>query len=117
MSSKPSVVARPLILLVRGYRRYVSPLFGPVCRFQPSCSAYGLEALRAHGAVRGGWLTVKRIGRCHPFTAGGYDPVPPSHAAGEAVRAGRADEALTGHDDQAHVERRRRQWRPRGANR
>jgi putative membrane protein insertion efficiency factor len=116
------VAARPLILLVRAYRRFVSPLLGPVCRFEPSCSAYGLEALRVHGAVRGGWLTVKRIGRCHPFTAGGYDPVPPSRdgavpAVGETGRAGQVREAVTGHDDQAHVERRRRQWRARGANR
>lgn len=115
MSRKPSVVAQALILPVRFYRRFVSPLFGPVCRFHPSCSAYGLEALQVHGAIRGGWLTIKRIGRCHPFTAGGYDPVPPSRAG--AVPARQAPEALTGHDDRAPVERRRRQWRARGANR
>lgn len=121
------MVARALILLVRSYRRFVSPLFGPVCRFRPSCSAYGLEALRVHGAIRGSWLTIKRVGRCHPFTAGGYDPVPPprngavpaGQAGGvdQAVRTGQVAEAETEHDDQAHVERRRLQWRPRGANR
>lgn len=71
-------VARVLMLPIVGYRRWISPLFGPVCRFQPSCSAYALEALGTHGAVRGTWLTMRRIARCHPFHPGGYDPVPPS---------------------------------------
>jgi uncharacterized protein len=70
--------ARVLMLLVRGYRRFLSPLLGQQCRFYPTCSAYSLEALRVHGALRGTWLTVCRIGRCHPFNRGGYDPVPPS---------------------------------------
>ena len=65
-----------LLLLVRGYRRFVSPLLRPSCRFAPSCSAYAEEALRRHGGVRGGWLAVRRIARCHPFHPGGYDPVP-----------------------------------------
>ncbi|MQY05279.1 membrane protein insertion efficiency factor YidD [Actinomadura macrotermitis] len=73
--------ARVLILLVRGYRRFLSPLLGQQCRFQPSCSAYGLEALQVHGALRGSWLTARRIGRCHPFNRGGLDPVPPRRAA------------------------------------
>ncbi|RJL32153.1 membrane protein insertion efficiency factor YidD [Bailinhaonella thermotolerans] len=70
------VVARFLMSGVRFYRRFISPLLGPRCRFEPSCSAYGLEAIGVHGALRGTWLTIRRIGRCHPFHPGGYDPVP-----------------------------------------
>jgi putative membrane protein insertion efficiency factor len=69
-------VAWVLAGLVRLYQLVVSPWLGPSCRFEPSCSAYALEALRTHGALRGGWLTVRRLGRCQPFSAGGYDPVP-----------------------------------------
>jgi putative membrane protein insertion efficiency factor len=76
--ARPSVPAWLLIRLITLYRRYVSPLLGQRCRFYPSCSAYGLEAVREHGALRGSWLAVRRIGRCHPFHPGGYDPVPPS---------------------------------------
>ena len=76
-AGSPGPVASLLILLVRAYRRFLSPLLGQQCRFQPSCSAYGLEALHTHGALRGSWLTVRRIARCHPFHPGGYDPVPP----------------------------------------
>ncbi len=73
--------ARVLMVLVTGYRRFVSPLLPPTCRFTPTCSAYSLEALRTHGALRGSWLTVRRISRCHPFHPGGYDPVPPPKGA------------------------------------
>jgi putative membrane protein insertion efficiency factor len=66
-----------LMLFVRGYRNFLSPLLPPSCRFTPTCSAYGLESLRVHGALKGSWLTVRRIARCHPFHPGGYDPVPP----------------------------------------
>jgi len=76
-SSAPSLAARALIVPVIGYRRFVSPLLPPVCRFYPSCSEYALEALRTHGAMRGLWLAVRRLARCHPFNPGGYDPVPP----------------------------------------
>ena len=62
--------------LLTGYQRFVSPLLGPRCRFYPSCSAYALEAVRVHGALRGSWLAVRRLSRCHPFHAGGLDPVP-----------------------------------------
>ncbi|MCY4360431.1 membrane protein insertion efficiency factor YidD [Candidatus Synechococcus spongiarum] len=66
----------PLIGLIGLYQRFVSPLLGPRCRFSPSCSAYAMEALDRHGLWRGGWLSVWRLLRCHPCTAGGYDPVP-----------------------------------------
>jgi uncharacterized protein len=65
-----------LLGLVRGYRIFISPLFLPSCRFYPSCSQYGLEAIDTHGPLKGTWLTVKRISRCHPWSEGGYDPVP-----------------------------------------
>ncbi|MWD30731.1 membrane protein insertion efficiency factor YidD, partial [Aquicoccus sp. SCR17] len=61
--------------LLTVYRAVVSPLYGPVCRFFPSCSAYGLEAVHVHGAVKGSWLAARRIGRCHPWNDGGVDPV------------------------------------------
>ena len=68
-----------LILLLTAYRKVVSPLYGPVCRFFPSCSAYALEAVTVHGAVKGSWLAVRRLGRCHPWNAGGVDHVPAGH--------------------------------------
>ncbi|WP_327088579.1 membrane protein insertion efficiency factor YidD [Nonomuraea sp. NBC_01738] len=74
---EPSLPARLFIAPIRFYRAFISPMLGPRCRFYPSCSAYGLEAIAVHGALRGIWLTVRRIGRCHPFHPGGIDPVPP----------------------------------------
>ncbi|GAA1932932.1 membrane protein insertion efficiency factor YidD [Nocardioides marmoribigeumensis] len=65
-----------LIWLLKGYRFAISPLYGQVCRFYPTCSAYALEAVTEHGALRGSWLAVRRVGRCHPWNPGGYDPVP-----------------------------------------
>ncbi|MDR1395897.1 MAG: membrane protein insertion efficiency factor YidD [Deltaproteobacteria bacterium] len=62
--------------LIRFYQRFLSPLWPPVCRFQPTCSAYALEALKRHGLWRGIWLTIRRLSRCHPFCKGGFDPVP-----------------------------------------
>ena len=67
-----------LLLVIRGYRSFVSPLFPPSCRFQPTCSQYALQSVERFGAWRGGWLTLKRLLRCHPFHPGGYDPVPPT---------------------------------------
>ena len=64
------------ILLVRGYQVSLGPLLPAACRYYPSCSAYAIQALERHGAWRGGWLALRRIGRCHPFRPGGYDPVP-----------------------------------------
>jgi len=65
-----------LSLPVRAYRLVLSPYVGHGCRYQPTCSAYALDALNRHGALKGGWLAVRRIGRCHPFGGSGYDPVP-----------------------------------------
>ena len=70
------LLAWPLLGLVALYRVTISPWLGANCRFEPSCSAYAMEALRAHGAFRGTWLTIRRIGRCHPWGGSGYDPVP-----------------------------------------
>lgn len=64
------------VWLIRGYKRWLSPLLPPVCRFTPSCSEYAAEAFSRHGFVKGSWLTLWRILRCNPFCAGGYDPVP-----------------------------------------
>jgi len=69
-------MSRILVLLVRGYQVAISPLLPSSCRYYPSCSAYAVEALERHGAMRGGWLAIRRIARCHPFKPGGYDPVP-----------------------------------------
>lgn len=65
-----------LIVLLKVYRLVISPLYGDVCRYYPSCSAYALGAVARHGAVRGSWYAARRLLRCHPWAAGGYDPVP-----------------------------------------
>jgi putative membrane protein insertion efficiency factor len=65
-----------LIGFLKVYRLLISPLYGNVCRYYPSCSAYALRAVSVHGAVKGSWLTVRRLLRCHPWSPGGYDPVP-----------------------------------------
>ena len=67
--------------LIRGYQRFVSPLLGRNCRYHPTCSQYAVKALEAHGLLRGGWLAVRRLGRCHPWHEGGFDPVPPARDA------------------------------------
>ena len=66
-----------LIGLLRAYRFAISPLYGQVCRYHPSCSAYALEAVTVHGSLKGTWLAVRRVARCNPWSRGGYDPVPP----------------------------------------
>jgi len=78
---RPSAGAWLLLALIGGYRRFISPLLGTRCRFAPSCSAYALEAVQEHGALRGSWLAVRRVARCQPFNKGGFDPVPPGRAA------------------------------------
>ena len=70
------MIARFLLLLVGAYRVLVSPVLPQACRFHPSCSSYAEEALRRHGALQGGWLAARRVCRCGPWHAGGYDPVP-----------------------------------------
>jgi hypothetical protein len=71
------VARRILIALVRAYQVGISPLIPPSCRYQPTCSAYAVEALERHGASRGTWLTMRRLLRCHPWGGEGHDPVPP----------------------------------------
>ena len=70
------MIGRLLLSLVRAYRWLISPMLPPACRFHPSCSSYAEEALQRHGALRGGWLATRRVCRCGPWHAGGYDPVP-----------------------------------------
>lgn len=68
---------RIAILVIRGYQLLLSPLLGNNCRYHPTCSEYAIEAISAHGLVRGAWLATRRIGRCHPWGGAGHDPVPP----------------------------------------
>jgi len=66
----------PLVLLIRFYQYVISPAIGPKCRYTPTCSSYGIEALKKHGPIKGLWLTIKRVSKCHPWGGSGYDPVP-----------------------------------------
>lgn len=70
------MLAKLLVMAVRGYQMVVSPWLPPACRYTPSCSQYAIEALQRHGALKGTWLAARRLARCHPFRAGGHDPVP-----------------------------------------
>ena len=70
------VLIYPFVLLIRGYQVLISPLFPSTCRYNPTCSHYSIEALKTHGLFRGSWLSIKRIGSCHPWGGKGYDPVP-----------------------------------------
>ncbi len=75
-AGRPGLVARVLLALIGFYRAAISPALPPSCRYTPSCSAYAVEAVERFGAGRGSWLAVRRLLRCHPFHAGGHDPVP-----------------------------------------
>ncbi|WP_106420186.1 membrane protein insertion efficiency factor YidD [Salinicola tamaricis] len=87
--------------MIQGYRYLISPLLGPRCRFWPTCSSYALEAIKLHGPWRGGWLTLKRLGKCHPFHPGGVDPVPePRRRCRCAAREPFRDGAI--HDTPVH---------------
>ncbi|HEX6098351.1 MAG TPA: membrane protein insertion efficiency factor YidD [Thermoanaerobaculia bacterium] len=71
------MIGRPIALfLLRFYKRFLSPLLPPMCRFEPTCSVYTMQAVEKYGVLRGVWLGMKRLGRCHPFNPGGWDPVP-----------------------------------------
>ena len=87
-SSAPSAAAALVLVLLRGYKFLLSPLFAGGCRYLPSCSDYAREAVERYGAVRGSWLALKRLVRCHPLGSHGYDPVPQPHSAGRCT-AGR----------------------------
>jgi putative membrane protein insertion efficiency factor len=73
-------------VLIRGYQLFVSPVLGPRCRHLPTCSDYAIDALRRHGVRRGGWLSVRRLCRCHPWGTSGYDPVPEVNDAAQPKR-------------------------------
>ena len=70
------VATFPLLILIRGYQLIISPLLGLNCRFMPTCSEYAMESLRSYGLIKGSYLTIKRIGKCHPWGGHGYDPIP-----------------------------------------
>ena len=70
------IVTFPLIFLIRGYQIIISPMIGSNCRFMPTCSEYAMESLRTHGLIKGIFLTIKRVGKCHPWGSHGYDPIP-----------------------------------------
>lgn len=105
-----------LIGILKAYRLVVSPLYGNVCRYWPSCSAYALEAVEVHGSAKGSWLALRRLGRCHPWARGGYDPVPGTEKPDETIQdvsdAGARDGVFVlsegqgfdqqGRDDKAH---------------
>jgi putative membrane protein insertion efficiency factor len=92
-----------LIGLLKAYRLVISPLYGNVCRYYPSCSAYALRAVEVHGAFRGSWLAARRLLRCHPWAPGGYDPVPGTPEFAEEIRdqAQRAGRIGTAESDQS----------------
>jgi uncharacterized protein len=99
-SRRLSAAGFVLVGLLTAYRRFVSPLLGARCRFYPSCSAYALEAVQLHGAMKGSWLAVRRLSRCHPFHAGGIDPVPGSVFERECADQKAADQQVAAGQEQ-----------------
>ena len=79
MEKTPTSLQKLAIILIRGYQLVISPLLGPRCRFQPTCSEYAIDAIKIHGFAKGCWLSTKRVLKCHPLNDGGHDPVPPKH--------------------------------------
>ena len=89
------MMQRLLIGVVKGYRLLLSPWLGSACRFEPTCSVYALHALELHGAAQGSYLTLRRLGRCHPWCAGGHDPVPGSLFSHHASPAASSQDPLS----------------------
>lgn len=87
MKLKPYQPSYWVVRMIALYRKFISPLLRDNCRYRPTCSEYAQQALVGHGLIRGGWLAAKRIGRCHPWRDGGYDPVPPRATAKETSPA------------------------------
>jgi hypothetical protein len=91
MATGGPLYERGVRLAHRGYKLTLSPLFGQSCRFLPTCSDYGRDALIQHGPLKGGWLTVRRLCKCHPLGKSGYDPVPPKSEIGSDAKRSRSD--------------------------
>ena len=76
MNRVDKVTRKGAVLLLRGYKRFISPLLPPMCRFEPTCSIYAMQAIERYGVIRGSWMGARRLMRCHPLNEGGWDPVP-----------------------------------------
>jgi putative membrane protein insertion efficiency factor len=76
MKTLKQLISFPFILLIKFYQWVISPIIGPKCRFTPTCSQYGIDAIKKYGPFKGVWLTMKRVGKCHPWGGHGHDPVP-----------------------------------------